>query len=134
MVKDVDGGRRSADTFRQRYPRVDLDETRVVVHDTVTTAGAGYAHLDLALALVSAVSPALGALVSAYLVAGRRDAQVQLRLTQAAHLLATTDRSTATVAESVGYHSADALRALLRKRRGQSLSQARGRTRANPPR
>lgn len=186
-----------ADTFRQRYPRVDLDETRVVVHDAVTTAGAGYAHLDLALALVSAVSPALGALVSAYLVAGRRDAQVgvlptlgrevaapllvafdryarqhlgdspsiatiaraigtsertlqrlvadelgtsptrhvqELRLTQAAHLLATTDRSTAAVAQSVGYHSADALRALLRRRRGQSLSQARGRTRASPPR
>jgi len=185
-----------ADAFRERYPRVDLDETRVVVHDGVTTAGAGYAHLDLALALVTAVSPALSDLTAAYLVAGRRDVQVgvfptfgrvvtapllvsferyarahlreapsigviaraigtsertlqrvmadalgtsptrylqQLRLTHAIHLLATTDRSTAAVAESVGYHSADALRAVLRRRRGHTVSQARGVTRSTPP-
>ena len=184
-----------ADTFRERYPRVDLDETRVVVHDNVTTAGAGYAHLDLALALVTAVSPALSDLTAAYLVAGRRVVQVgvfptfgrvvtppllvaferyarahlrespsigvvaraigtsertlqrvmadaleisptrylqELRLTHAVHLLATTDRSTATVAESVGYHSADALRAVLRRRRGHSVSQARGVNRSSP--
>lgn len=180
-----------AGTFRDRYPRVDLDETRVVVHDNVTTAGAGYAHLDLALALVNAVSPALAGLTAAYLVAGRRDVQVgvvptfgrvvapalvvaferyarahlhesptigdlaraigtsertlqrvmadaldtspthylqELRLTHAVHLLATTDLSTSAVAGSVGYHSADALRAVLRRRRGHSVSHARGLT------
>ena len=181
-----------ADTFRERYPRVDLDETRVVVHHDVTTAGAGYAHLDLALALVNAVSPALAALTSSYLVAGRRDAQVgivptsgvvapalvvaferyarahlheaptighvaraigtsertlqrvmaetldtspthylqELRLTHAVHLLTTTDLSTSAVAGSVGYRSADALRAVLLRRRGYSVSRARRATRA----
>lgn len=65
-----------ADTFRARYPRVDLDETQVVVHDNVTTAGAGYAHVDLTLNLVTSVSPALADLVAAYLVAARGDIQV----------------------------------------------------------
>lgn len=189
----LDGGRATtswwlADTFRERYPRVDLDESRVVVHDDVTTAGAGYAHLDLALALVNAVSPVLAGLTAAYLVAGRRDVQVgvvptfgqviapalvvaferyarahlgeslttgdlaraigtsertlqrvmadaldisptrylqEVRLTHAVHLLATTNLSTSAVATSVGYRSADALRAVLRQRRGHSISDAR---------
>ncbi len=182
-----------ADTFRDRYPQVDLDETRVIVQDDVTTAGAGYAHLDLVLALVNAVSPALADLTAAYLVAGRRGVQVgviptfgpvvapplvvaferyarahlresltvgdlagaigtsertlqrvmadalntsptrylqELRLTHAVHLLATTDLSTSAVAGSVGYHSADALRAVLRRRRGHSVSHARAMTRS----
>lgn len=54
-----------ADTFRERYPHVDLDESRVVIHDNVTTAGAGYAQLDLALALIAAISPALAGLTAA---------------------------------------------------------------------
>lgn len=177
-----------ADTFRERYPRVELDETRVVVHDDVTTAGAGYAHLDLALALVGARSPVLAGLTAAYLVAGQRQEQVgltpalgqvvapplvlaferharahlhesptiadvaraigtsertlqrlmagalgttptrylqELKLTHAVHLLTTTELSTSAVAASVGYGSADALRAVLRRRRGRSVSQAR---------
>lgn len=53
----------------------------------------------------------------------------ELRLTHAVHLLATTDLSTSAVAGSVGYGSADALRAVLRRRRGHSVSDARGMTR-----
>lgn len=177
-----------ASTFRERYPQVDLDETQIVVTDNITTACAGYAHVDLALALVGQVSPALADLTAAYLVAGRRQVQTgaagtlaratappllvaferharqhlhqsmgvadiaaaigtsertlqrltadalgrtpnrylqDLRLEQAIHLLGTTDRSTASVAEAVGYRSADALRALLRRRRGVSVRGAR---------
>lgn len=178
-----------ATTFRERYPGVDLDETQIVVADNITTGAAGFAHVDLALALVGQVSPTLADLTADYVVAGRRQVQVgavgtlgrasapplliaferyarrhlaespsiaaiataigtsertlqrltaetldrtphrylqELRLDQAAHLLATTDRSTASVAESVGYRSADALRALLRQRRGVTVREARG--------
>ncbi|NJP82977.1 AraC family transcriptional regulator, partial [Streptomyces sp. AA8] len=42
-----------APDFRQRYPQVLLDETRMLAHAPgVTTAGAATAHLDLALSLV----------------------------------------------------------------------------------
>ncbi|MHA3701841.1 GlxA family transcriptional regulator [Jatrophihabitans sp. YIM 134969] len=49
----------------------------------------------------------------------------ELRLQQAVDLLMTTERSTASVAEAVGYRSADALRALLRRRRGTSVRRTR---------
>ena len=55
----------------------------------------------------------------------------ELRLTHAVHLLATTDLSTSAIARLVGYHSADALRAVLRLRRGHSVSHARGVTRSS---
>ena len=39
--------------FRQRYPRVRLDESRIIVQsNAVVTAGAALSHLDLALALI----------------------------------------------------------------------------------
>ena len=39
--------------FRQRYPRVRLDESRIIVEsNAVVTAGAALSHLDLALALI----------------------------------------------------------------------------------
>jgi transcriptional regulator GlxA family with amidase domain len=60
-----------APLFRQRYPRVALDESRMLVSGGgVTTAGAALAHLDLALGVVRSRSPALAALVARYLVVG----------------------------------------------------------------
>jgi transcriptional regulator GlxA family with amidase domain len=65
-----------APAFRKRYPRVRLDESRMVISTPeVTTAGAALAHLDLALALVRSVSPALAELTSRYLVLDSRPSQ-----------------------------------------------------------
>ena len=76
------GGRRVTTTwwltpaFRARYPEVNLDQTRMVVSsDGVTTAGAAFGHVDLALAIVRASSPALADLISSYLVVDERPSQ-----------------------------------------------------------
>ena len=62
--------------FRARYPEVNLDQTRMVVSsDGVTTAGAAFGHVDLALAVVRASSPALADLISSYLVVDERPSQ-----------------------------------------------------------
>jgi transcriptional regulator GlxA family with amidase domain len=62
--------------FRARYPGVNLDQTRMVVSsDGVTTAGAAFGHVDMALAVVRASSPALADLVSSYLVVDERPSQ-----------------------------------------------------------
>ena len=66
-------------TFRASYPDVLLDESRaLVVSETVTTAGAALAHLDLALSLVRRVSPWLAEAVSDYLAVGDRPQQGDL--------------------------------------------------------
>lgn len=58
-----------APMFRERYPKIDLDESQmVVVSKGCVTAAAALAHLDLALWLVRQQSPALAALVARYLV------------------------------------------------------------------
>jgi transcriptional regulator GlxA family with amidase domain len=55
--------------FRSRYPAVHLDEGRMVVaSDGITTAGAAFGHVDLALAVVRTTSPAVADLVTRYLV------------------------------------------------------------------
>lgn len=65
-----------APLFRQRYPDVRLDESRMLVpSDIGVTAGAAMGHLDLALWLVRQVSPELAALVSRYLLADIRSLQ-----------------------------------------------------------
>jgi transcriptional regulator GlxA family with amidase domain len=65
-----------APLFRQRYPQVMLDETRMLVPSQVgVTAGAAMGHLDLALFLIQKASPELAAVVSRYLLADLRSSQ-----------------------------------------------------------
>ncbi|GAB2874880.1 helix-turn-helix domain-containing protein [Paraburkholderia jirisanensis] len=62
--------------FRQRYPNVQLDESRMLVPtDIGVTAGAALGHLDLALWLIRSASPELASLVSRYLLADIRSSQ-----------------------------------------------------------
>ncbi len=65
-----------APMFRQRYPEVKLDESRMVVRSgTVVTAGAALSHIDLALSLIRQASPELAGLVAKYLVIDARPSQ-----------------------------------------------------------
>lgn len=62
--------------FRQRYPKVALDETRMLVQSgRIVTAGAAMGHLDLALWLIRQASPELATMVSRYLLADLRSSQ-----------------------------------------------------------
>ncbi|MES2933582.1 MAG: helix-turn-helix domain-containing protein [Pseudomonadota bacterium] len=67
--------------FRQRYPKVKLDESRMLVNSACfnsacfTTAGAALAHLDLGLGVVRSRSPALAALCARYLLIEPRASQ-----------------------------------------------------------
>jgi transcriptional regulator GlxA family with amidase domain len=65
-----------APLFRQRYPHVALDESRMLVPtDIGVTAGAALGHLDLVLWLIRKSSPELATLVSRYLLADIRTSQ-----------------------------------------------------------
>ncbi|MGI5143535.1 MULTISPECIES: GlxA family transcriptional regulator [unclassified Streptomyces] len=65
-----------APAFRARYPKVQVEESHMVVtSDGITTAGAAFGHVDLALAIVRAGSPALADLVARYLVIDERPSQ-----------------------------------------------------------
>ena len=65
-----------APTFRECFPKVTLDETRMLIASPrCITAGAALAHLDLALSLVRSVSPELAALTARYLVIDPRPSQ-----------------------------------------------------------
>ena len=67
-----------APLFRQRYPRVTLDESRMLVNSGgFTTAGAALAHIDLALSIVRSRSPALAALAARYLLIEARGSQAE---------------------------------------------------------
>lgn len=67
-----------APTFRQRYARVSLDESRMLVNSAnFVTAGAALAHLDLALSIVRSRSPALAALAARYLLIEARGSQAE---------------------------------------------------------
>ena len=64
--------------FRQRYPNVTLDESRMIVNSTrFTTAGAALAHVDLALRIIRGRNPALAALVARYLLVEARSSQAE---------------------------------------------------------
>lgn len=178
----LDGGRATtswwlAPVFQSRYPGVELDDDAMVVDDErALTAGAAFAHVDLALAIVAGASPILADRVAKALVLDQRPSQStyaaighlghsdalvrsferwvrahlaedvdlavvaaslgvtrrtlerrtkdalgrtplevvqRLRVEHAQHLLATTDRTLASIAGDVGYASASSLRRLL---------------------
>jgi len=65
-----------APLFRQRYPDVRLDESRMIVKSgKVVTAGAALSHMDLALWLIRHQSPRLATLTARYLVVDSRPSQ-----------------------------------------------------------
>jgi transcriptional regulator GlxA family with amidase domain len=78
----LDGGRATttwwlSPLFRERFPRVTLDESRMIVESSrVVTAGAALAHVDLALWLVRERSPTLADATARYLVFDARPSQV----------------------------------------------------------
>ena len=62
--------------FRERYPKVVLDPSRMLVQSgRFVTVGAALAHLDLALWCVRQVSPTLATLTARYLVMDPRPSQ-----------------------------------------------------------
>jgi transcriptional regulator GlxA family with amidase domain len=175
--------------FRRRYPAVRLDDTRTLACDgPITTAGAAFAHIDLALSVVARQSPALAEMVARYLVIGDRPSQAayaipshlagtdptvtaferwarahvaeplqvsraaaaigvsertlqrttaavlgmsptgflhEIRLDEATFLLRTTTQTVDAVAAAVGYQNTSTLRALVRRRRGTTISALR---------
>ncbi len=67
-----------APMFRQRYPNIALEESRMLVNSAgLTTAGAALAHLDLALSVLRGRSPALAALAARYLLVEARGSQAE---------------------------------------------------------
>jgi transcriptional regulator GlxA family with amidase domain len=175
--------------FRRRYTAVRLDESQTLARDgRVTTAGAAFAHIDLALSIVARESLALADLVARYLVIGDRPSQAvsavpshlagndptvtaferwvrdhiadplqisgaaaaigvsertlqrttaavlgispiefvhQVRLDEATFLLRTTSQTVDAIAAAVGYQNTSTLRALVRRRRGTTISALR---------
>jgi transcriptional regulator GlxA family with amidase domain len=77
----LDGGRATttwwlSPVFRERFPRVTLDESRMIVQSSrVVTAGAALAHVDLALWLVRRRSPSLADLTARFLAFDERPSQ-----------------------------------------------------------
>jgi transcriptional regulator GlxA family with amidase domain len=62
--------------FRQRYPRIRLEDRRMLVRSgRVLTAGAALSHLDMALWLIRQASPSLATLTARYLIVDSRAAQ-----------------------------------------------------------
>lgn len=67
-----------APLFRQRYPQVKLDDSRMLIPaGQVVTAGAMMGHLDLALWLVRQASPHMAALVARFMLIDKRSSQAE---------------------------------------------------------
>jgi len=68
-----------ARTFRERYPKVQLDESRMLVRDgRFLTAGSAFAQLDLVLAIITAtLGPKVAHLCSRYMLIDRRASQAR---------------------------------------------------------
>ena len=65
-----------AAAFRERFPRVNLDESRMLIEaGRVITAGAALAHLDLALWVVRRTSPSLARVTGRHLAFDERPSQ-----------------------------------------------------------
>ncbi len=65
-----------APLFRERYPDVLLEESRMIVQSgRVVTAGAALSHMDLALWLIRRSSPELASLTAKYLIVDSRPSQ-----------------------------------------------------------
>ena len=63
--------------FRQRYPRVRVDDRRILVRSgRVLTAGAALSHMDMALWLIRQVSPLLAETTARYLIVDSRPSQL----------------------------------------------------------
>lgn len=65
-----------APMFRQLYPQVRLDVSRMLINDgQFATAGAALGHIDLALMVIRQTSPELAALTAKYLIVDSRPLQ-----------------------------------------------------------
>lgn len=65
-----------APAFRTRYPKVQLDQSAMVVRqDSIITAGAAFGHVDMALTIVRESSPAVAEIAARYLVVDERPSQ-----------------------------------------------------------
>jgi len=94
-------------TFRTRYPKVDLDHSQMVITcDGIITAGAAFGHVDLALAIVRASSPALADLVAHYLVLDERPSQAAYAIPSA---LAHNDPTVAAFERWIREHLAESI-------------------------
>ena len=67
-----------APLFRQRYPQVRLDDSRMIAASPrAVTAGAAIGHLDLALWMVRQASPSLADMVARFMLIDKRTTQSQ---------------------------------------------------------
>ena len=93
--------------FRTRYPQVELDHSQMVIASPgITTAGAAFGHVDLALSIVRESSPTLADLVARYLVVDERPSQAAYAIPSA---LAQSDPTVAAFERWIRKHLAETI-------------------------